>query len=75
LKFSEELSYLNSEQLSKIIDEIIARCPQAYKDSGDGKGQILVDYMDLIFFNEISLYAHSYLGCQEICSIVEIKWI
>lgn len=55
LKFSEELSYLSSEHLGKIIDEIIAKCPKAYKDTGDGRGQILVDNMDLIFFNEISL--------------------
>ncbi len=55
LKFSEELSFLNSEQLSKIIDEIVLKCPQAYRDLGEGRGQILVDGMDLIFFNEISL--------------------
>jgi len=34
---------------------VIAKCPNAYKDLGDGKGQILLDNMDLIFFNEVSL--------------------
>jgi hypothetical protein len=42
---------LSSDQLSKIIDEIVLKCPQAYRDHGDGRGQILVDGMDLIFFN------------------------
>ena len=56
LKFSEELSFLSSDQLAKVLDEIAARCPAAYRDLGEGKGQVLVDSMDLIFFNEISLY-------------------
>jgi hypothetical protein len=34
-----------------VIDEICAKCPMAYRDLGEGKGQILVDNMDLIFFN------------------------
>jgi hypothetical protein len=34
LKFSEELSFLPSELLSKVLDEIITRCPQAYRDMG-----------------------------------------
>lgn len=56
LKFSEELSYLSSQQLSTVIDEIVEKCPDAYKDKGDGTGQIMVDSMDLLFFNEISMY-------------------
>ena len=56
LKLSEQLSYLSCENLSKIIEEIISKCPQAYKDVGGGKGQILVDNMDLLFFNEITMY-------------------
>ena len=55
LKFSEELSFLGSDQLGKVIDEVIAKCPQAYRDYGEGRGQILVDAMDLLFFNEISM--------------------
>jgi hypothetical protein len=55
LKLSEELSFLSSEQLAKVLDEIATRCPAAYRDMGDGRGQVLVDSMDLIFFNEISL--------------------
>jgi hypothetical protein len=55
LKFSEQLSYLGSDQLSKIIDEIILKCPSAYKDVGEGRGQIILDNMDLMFFNEISV--------------------
>jgi hypothetical protein len=37
------------------MDEIIVKCPNAYRDQGDGRGQILVDSMDLLFFNEITL--------------------
>lgn len=55
LKFSEQLSFLSSNQLEKVIDEIIKSCPKAYRDMPEGKGQILVDNMDLIFFSEISL--------------------
>ena len=55
LKFSEELSFLSSANLTKAIDEVVSKCPEAYRDNGDGRGQILVDSMNLIFFNEISM--------------------
>jgi hypothetical protein len=34
LKFSEELSFLPEQQLAKVIDEIIEKCPDAYRDQG-----------------------------------------
>lgn len=50
------------------------KCPAAYRDVGEGKGQILVDAMDLIFFNEISLYFPYYSAWQKLYSIVASRW-
>ena len=53
---------MSSEQLGGIIEEIVTRCPEAYKETGEDRGQILVDNMDLIFFNEITLTVRQILG-------------
>jgi hypothetical protein len=45
----------------------------AYKDLGEGKGQIVVDGMDLIFFNEINLLVRQLLSKGEPMDIEETR--
>lgn len=47
------MSFLSSKNLEKIVKEIQKKCPNAYKETGDGQCQVLVDDMDFSLFNEI----------------------
>jgi hypothetical protein len=51
LRFSEEMSFLSSKNLEKVVKEIQKKCPKAYKEANDGQCQILVDDMDFSIFN------------------------
>jgi hypothetical protein len=51
LRFSEEMSFLSSKNLEKVVKEIQKKCPKAYKEANEGQCQILVDDMDFSIFN------------------------
>lgn len=51
LRFSEQLSFLSSKNLEKVVKEVQKKCPKAFREALNGQCQILVDDMDFGVFN------------------------
>lgn len=46
MKFYEKLKHLSPQEIGHIVQEIIKRCPSAFKENGNDHAQLVVDNLD-----------------------------
>ena len=62
IRFTQRMKLLTQEDLAKIVQMIQGSCQDAFKETGEGKAQILVDNIDVESFQKINEYVVGYLG-------------
>ena len=54
MKFYEKLKNLSPHEIGRVVEEVINKCPSAFKELDDENAQIVLDSMDISSFSEIN---------------------
>lgn len=56
MKFQEKLKHLSPEDLGKVVDVIIRKCPDAFEEQDNDNAQLFLDNIDIALFEELNEY-------------------
>ena len=54
MKFQEKLKHLSAEDLGHVVDVIMKKCPDAFKEEDNDNAQLHLDNIDAASFEEIN---------------------
>lgn len=54
MKFQEKLKHLSPEDLGHVVDVIMKKCPEAFREEDNDNAQLHLDNIDAVSFEEIS---------------------
>lgn len=54
MKFQEKLKHLSPEDLGKVVDIVMSKCPDAFEVQDNDSAQLLLDNIELPLFLELS---------------------
>ena len=54
MKFYEKLKNLAAHEIGRVVEEVINKCPSAFKEVDDENAQIILDNMSAPIFTQIN---------------------
>lgn len=52
MKFQEKLKHLSPEDLGRVVDFIMRKCPEAFQEEDNDNAQLILDNLDAGTFEE-----------------------